>query len=421
MYTKIDKCRICGNEELTEVIDLGVQALTGVFPKTRDQKIVSGPLRLVKCGGAPTACGLVQLEHTFELSEMYGMNYGYRSGLNSSMVRHLRSKVQSILKWITPPDGALVMDIGSNDSTTLQAYPDRLTLVGVDPTGVKFKEYYPSHIELIPDFFSAEKVRQRFGRKKASIITSFSMFYDLPDPGAFVRDIAEVLADDGVWIFEQSYLPSMLEHNSFDTVCHEHLEYYTLKQISWMAERAGLQLIDVELNDVNGGSFSVIAAKRNSALRPSKRIAEIQSRERELQLDSMAPYLEFSCSVRRRREELRAFLDKARDSGLRVCGLGASTKGNVLLQYCEIDERLIQRIGDVNPEKHGSFTPGSLIPIADEDEVVGDSPDYLVVLPWHFRSFFEDNEKFTGKRLVFPLPVLEISGARGADDRTGRR
>ena len=265
MIKKISQCRICKNTQLTPILDLGTQMLTGVFPTEKNtQTVTSGPLRLVKCCGEK-ACGLVQLEHSYDLAEMYGLNYGYRSGLNKSMVDHLHGKIAKILQAIELKSGDLVIDIGSNDSTSLQAYPKNVaTLVGIDPTGIKFHQYYPEHIDLIPDFFSADLVTKKYPGRKAKVITSFSMFYDLEDPMAFMQEIAQVLADDGIWVFEQSYMPTMLKTNSFDTVCHEHLEFYALKQIQFMVERAGLHIVDVELNETNGGSFSITVRKKQA-------------------------------------------------------------------------------------------------------------------------------------------------------------
>ena len=235
MFKKAEKCRICGNTRLQCVLDLGQQMLTGVFPRAKNANITMGPLRLVKCVGGDEVCGLLQLQHSYDLREMYGENYGYRSGLNASMVAHLHNKVKRILGQVQLNKGDLVVDIGSNDSTTLQAYPAGPVCVGIDPTGVKFSNYYPAHIQLIPDFFSAAVLKERFPGKKAKVITSFSMLYDLEDPISFMREVHDVLADDGVWMFEQSYMPTMLETNSYDTVCHEHLEFYALRQIKWMA------------------------------------------------------------------------------------------------------------------------------------------------------------------------------------------
>ena len=410
MHHQISRCRVCGNRELIEILDLGIQALTGVFPRTQSQHVTSGPLRLVKCiGDHQDACGLVQLQHTYDLGELYGDNYGYRSGLNASMVEHLRSKVRNILSMAAPPDGSLIIDIGSNDGTTLQAYPSEgYTLVGIDPTGSKFREFYPSHIHLIPDFFSQDTVRAHLGERRAAVITSFSMFYDLEDPLRFMREVSSVLDDDGLWVLEQSYMPTMLRMNSYDTVCHEHLEYYALKQIKWMADRCGLRLINVEFNGINGGSFSVVISKEGARYPESPLIAKILNEEAELGLDGLQPYREFAERVSESKAALRSLLNEAKERNKSVAALGASTKGNVLLQYCNVTEADIQCVGEVNPDKFGCVTPGTHLPILPQEEVLASKPDYLLVLPWHFRPFFMEHPKFAGFNLVFPLPELEI-------------
>jgi NDP-4-keto-2,6-dideoxyhexose 3-C-methyltransferase len=409
MYRKIEACRICKSRDLIEVLDLGEQALTGVFPGSRTQQVTSGPLKLVKCAGAGS-CGLVQLQHTYDLGELYGDNYGYRSGLNASMVAHLRAKVGKILARIELPPDALVIDIGSNDSTTLQAYPAAgCTLVGVDPTGKKFRQYYPPHIQLIPDFFSAAVVAQHLGKRKASVVTSFSMFYDLEEPLRFAQEVHDTLTDDGIWVFEQSYMPTMLARNSYDTACHEHLEYYALKQIKWLTDRVGMRIIDVEFNDVNGGSFSIVAARKDSTHVTSDQVEDILRQEVQQGLDTLQPYREFAARVAASRANLRAFVSKARQEGKRVAALGASTKGNVLLQYCGLSQADVESVGEVNPDKFGCYTPGSLIPIIPEEQLLASKPDYLIVLPWHFRKCFEASARLTGHHLVFPLPEIEVS------------
>lgn len=410
MYKKIQKCRLCGNAELIPVVDLGEQYLTGVFPRENAAStLTKGPLRLVKCHGGDNACGLLQLEHSYDLDEMYGENYGYRSGLNANMVRHLYEKVSRIRSMVALQADDLVVDIGSNDGTTLGAYPSDLLLVGIDPTGEKFRRYYASHVNLIPDFFSAHLLTDKFPGRKAKVVTSFSMFYDLENPLGFAQEVASVLDPDGIWVFEQSYMPLMLERNSYDTICHEHLEYYGLKQIVWLAERANLKIVDVELNDVNGGSFSVVAAHRTSKHDDSHgRVARMLANEDTAGLSGLAPYREFFERVEQSRVSLREFVVKVNQSGQRICGLGASTKGNVILQYCGFQADDIDVIADVNPDKFGALTPGTWIPIEDEAKVLAASPDYLLVLPWHFRDFFLHNPAFAGRQLVFPLPLLDI-------------
>lgn len=410
MYQQISECRICKNKQLVEVLDLGVQALTGVFPKTRTEHVTAGPLKLVKCTGEDDVCGLLQLQHTYDLGEMYGNNYGYRSGLNASMVAHLHAKVHRILGRVTLPDDALIVDIGANDSTTLQAYPAAkgYTLVGIDPTAAKFRAFYPPHIQLIPDFFSAATMERHFPNRKAAVITSFSMFYDLEAPLTFMKEVAEVLDDEGIWVLEQSYMPTMLRNNSYDTVCHEHLEYYALRQIKWMTDRVGLKIVDVEFNEVNGGSFSLVVAKGKSRHVESASVEQILDEEARAGLHILRPYQEFAQNVAASRRALRAFLDEAKHLGKTVCALGASTKGNVLLQYCNITSTDVLKVGEVNPDKFEAFTPGTLLPIMSEQEVLAMQPDYFLVLPWHFRGFFLECETFADRSLIFPLPQLEL-------------
>ena len=409
MYNNATNCRLCGGDEFTSVMDLGEQALTGVFPRSRSQHVDAGPVELIRCSGEG-GCGLVQLRQSYDVSQMYGENYGYRSGLNASMVRHLQGKIGKIVDLGILAPGDVIIDIGSNDATSLRAYPNNgYQLFGVDPTGTKFREYYPDHITLVPDFFSATAIRGPLKGQKAKVVTSFSMFYDLEDPAQFAREVADTLADDGIWVFEQSYLPAMLRANSFDTICHEHLEFYGLKQIEWIAREAGLKVIDVEFNDINGGSFSVTAAKASSSRQPNEaNLGKIRADEAALNLDEDAVYAAFKDRVEKSRTATMAFLEKAKADGKSVYALGASTKGNVLLQEFGINGSHLTAVGEVNDDKFGAYTPGSLIPIQSEAEVLALNPDYLFVLPWHFRPFFESLPSMKGRTLVFPLPVFEI-------------
>jgi len=411
LYKKISSCRICGNKVLTNFLRLGNQMLTGVFPKEKDKgSVSSGPIALVKCMGE-NSCGLVQMQYSYSLSEMYGDNYGYRSGLNKSMVDHLHSKVSKITKLVKLNDDDLIIDIGSNDATTLKAYPQkRLDLVGIDPTGVKFNSYYPDNIQLIPDFFSSTLVKAKFGNKKAKVITSFSMFYDLEEPLTFMKEVHEILGNDGVWIFEQSYMPKMLEMNSFDTICHEHLEFYSLHQIKYMTDIVGFHIVDVDFNDINGGSFSITVRKKIGDEQDEEKIKKILHQETEAGLLTMKPYKEFANRIDVATKKLIQFVKTERAKGKMIAALGASTKGNVLLQYCNFTEEDISFIGEVNEEKLGCFTPGTFIPIISEKELLSKNPDYLIVLPWHFKEFFVSNEKFSKMKLVFPLPEIEIYG-----------
>ena len=275
-------------------------SLTGVFPKSKNEKVPTGPLNLIKCNESHSknSCGLVQLRESYNPELMYGQNYGYRSGLNNSMVQHLHNKVKKILDCVSLNSEDIVVDIGSNDSTLLRAYPKKkLNLVGFDPTGTKFKKFYPDHITLIADFFNSKSFKKKFGKKKAKVITSIAMFYDLEKPLEFVREVYGILSEDGIWVLEQSYMPRMLEVKAFDTICHEHLEYYRLKQIYWMMNKVGFKIIDIEFNQTNGGSFSVTVAKSESPLRETPSLERLLIEEENKGLSTNRPYDEFRKKV----------------------------------------------------------------------------------------------------------------------------
>jgi NDP-4-keto-2,6-dideoxyhexose 3-C-methyltransferase len=230
------------------------------------------------------------------------------------------------------------------------------------------------------------------------------MFYDLERPLNFAREVAQILDEKGVWVFEQSYMPLMLERNSFDTACHEHLEYYAYTQIHWLLERCGLKTVDVEFNDINGGSFSVTAALKSSTHPTFEGVEKLLAQEK--YLDQLETYENFAIRVNVVCDQLKHFVQTAKKNGKKVAGLGASTKGNVLLQYCGFSEDDIFAIAEVNPDKFGSYTPGSLIPIRPDSEVILEA-DYLIVLPWHFKGFFLEKYSYCRQKLVFPLPTLE--------------
>lgn len=414
IYSAISECRICRGTTLSPVLDLGRQALTGVFPKSSTEETPAGPLQLVLCAD----CGLAQLAHNYDLSMLYGNNYGYRSGLNNSMVRHLTGKVKAIESLVPLSEGDLVLDIGSNDGTLLGRYSVAgLRRIGIDPSGPKFLKYYPAGVELVPEFFSSAALRRVVPGGKAKVITSIAMFYDLERPKDFVAQIAEVLHPEGVWVFEQSYLPSMVATNSYDTVCHEHIEYYALRQIEAMLSEAGMKIVALEENDVNGGSFSVTAAPRSSAL-PSAdtEVRKMLREEERLGYGTTKPFVGLIAAMEQHRSELLDLLNGIRSRGERVLGYGASTKGNVLLQYCGIGPDLLPCIAEVNEDKFGSFTPATKIPIVSETEARKMAPDYFLVLPWHFRSGILAKEgEFLeqGGRFIFPLPTVQVISRQG--------
>ena len=411
MYNEINKCRICGNTKLETIFDLGDQHLTGVFPPKDDKFELKGPVTLQKCVGKDK-CGLVQLKQSYDLDLMYGDNYGYRSSLNSSMVDHLESKIEKIEADIELRSGDIVLDIGANDGTSLKAYKaDNICKVAVDPTIKKFSQYYPPDIKQIADFFPCEAFDKYLGTRKCKVITSFSMFYDLEDPVTFAKMIAKYLDKDGIWVFEQSYLPTMLEANSFDTICHEHLEFYSLKQLDWILDLAGLSIIEAELNSVNGGSISVAAAHKSFSNSENSKLEKVnQLRDKEIKngINTTEIWHGFRERVHLEKQRLIEIISKTKSNGGKVYGLGASTKGNVLLQYYNLSFSEITAIFEVNDEKFGCVTPGGKIPIIDETELpkIITEKDILLVLPWHFKSFFLNLPKLKNYKLVFPLPVV---------------
>ena len=406
-YRRLDHCRISGSRNLIPVLHLGEQELTGVFPRP-GEAVTRGPLELAWCPDS----GLLQLAHSFDPSEMYGDNYGYRSGLNASMVRHLTQKIHFLERLVDLKPGDTVLDIGSNDCTSLKAYETQgLKRIGIDPTGLKFKRHYPDDIALAPDFFSAGVFR-KLSDRSAKIVTSIAMFYDLDDPIAFARDIASILAPDGVWHFEQSYMPAMLRTTSYDTICHEHLEYYSLEVVQKILDAADLRLVDVQMNGVNGGSFAVTAALKTSGRKANAAVIDwLLGQEDRMGLGTVRPFREFEDRVFRHRADLTRLLKALAADGKTVLGYGASTKGNVVLQFCGVTEKELPAIAEVNAEKYGRVTPGTHIPIVSEADAKAMNPDYFLVLPWHFKEGILQREQeyiARGGKFIFPFPEIEI-------------
>jgi NDP-4-keto-2,6-dideoxyhexose 3-C-methyltransferase len=400
----LHKCRICSGEDLTEVINLGNQGLASCFPRESDKDPDVVPLVLVRCNNSK--CSLVQLKHTVPNSDMYEQPYGYRSGINKTMTEHLQNFVRKIESIVDLKDGDSVLDIGSNDATFLKSYDNKtLKKFGIDPTGSQFKEYYTDDITLVPTYFKAGLVEN-----KMKVVTSISMFYDLPDPVQFAKDVKSQLHTDGIWVMEQSYLPMMLKYNSFDTICHEHLEYYSLKQILYICELADLEVFDVDFNPCNGGSFRVFITHKNGSYIVNRdTIDGVMRDEFGLRLDADQPYIDFN----KRCDEIRTkFINTLKQFPKDDVYLyGASTKGNTLLQHWGVDHTLIKGAAERNPRKYGCRTPITNIPIVSEAEMREANPKCLVVLPWHFKNEFIDREKEyinKGGTMIFPLPEFII-------------
>lgn len=418
-FKEIKHCRICSSSEFKEVVNLGNQYIASAFVDKNVSVDLSNkyPLELIRCS-SNDGCGLVQLRHSVNPDLMYTDGYGYRSGINESMVANLKSIVNQVESIAELQDGDTVIDIGCNDGTLLDFYQNKnIDKVGFDLVEKIILSAREKGIDGINEPFSAESfIRNRPG-KKAKIITSIAMFYDLEEPNKFVKDISAVLHDEGVWVLELSYLPTMLEMNSFDTICHEHLEYYSLKQIEWMASENGLQVTKIELNDVNGGSFRVFLQKEfvNMAEKGIETIDHMRVREKQLNLETDMPYNNFRDEILKFKYTIMSLLLKLQKEGKTVYAYGASTKGNVLLQYAGITPKLVQKAAERNSEKWGRYTLGTNIPIVSEAEARADMPDYFLVLPWHFFSGFVNRENEfldRGGKFILPLPEVRVVGKK---------
>jgi hypothetical protein len=394
------KCRLCENPTYHEVLDLGRMSFTGIFPKEPFAEVPKGDLVLFMC----KQCALVQLSTSFNRNILFGSTYGYRSGLNQSMVDHLEHIKTKALRMAQPVHGDRIIDIGANDGTLLNAFaPNVYDLVAVDPLAHKFRRFYNKGIRILPNFFSEAMLRDKAGDKPASIVTTIAMFYDLDNPIGFARDVHSLLKDGGLWILELAYFPSMLRNCAFDQICHEHVAYYGLKQIQLMADRLGFSLVEVEFSNINGGSFCV-------TLKKQKRTAPSSFPSEDITIEDCWRFAE---KVMNTKGEIKRFVENIHSNGKVVFGYGASTKGNVLLQYCGLDYRTIPFIAEVNEDKFGAFTPGSAIPIISETEAMLRKPDYYFVLPWHFKeNIVKRCEPYlkAGGKLIFPLPKMEVVG-----------
>lgn len=401
-------CRICKQNMLNDVIDLGQQYITSRFPVYGDFSTPKTGITLCLCMN----CELLQLKQSTNRCELYEHEYGYMSGISNTMRAHLKQYQEEIVsKAYNLQEGDTIIDIGSNDSTMLQMYSTGIRRIGVDPTGKQFASFYKD-VELLPTYFTQENVVNAFGNIKCKAISSISMFYDLPDPVQFAKDIYALLDDNGIWTCEQSYMPTMLERNSIDTICHEHLEYYALKQVHQIASEAGFKIFDILFNECNGGSFRVYFAKLNSTeyTECTELLTNILEKERALQLGNPETYINFTQGCIDETTKLKTIINVVNANGEKVYIYGASTKGNCLLQFANIGESLVPYAVERNLNKVGKMT-NTGIPIISEDTMRQNPPKYLLVLPWHFRDEIikrEDEYLESGGQLIFPFPHMEI-------------
>lgn len=409
IFSEKTACRSCGGSALEDVINLG-ELYVSSFPKPGEPDGPKVPLNVVRC----LQCGLLQLRHTTNPDLLY-RTYWYRSGTNQTMRLALADIAQAMQRNVGLESGDIVVDTGCNDGTLLASYAvPRLRKVGFEPaSNVAAVAREIPDVSVIDDYFTSRAPGFDQLRGQVKAVTSIAMFYDLDDPHTFIRDIDSILAKDGLWIIQISYLPSMLERNAFDGICHEHLEYYSLRSIQQLLEPHGFEIRDAELVDLNEGSIRLYVrrAHEGADAGPSARAKRIRASESNLGLGTRAPYTAFADRVESIKDRTTSVIEDAVRIGKRVHAYGASTKGNTLLQYFGLTSKLVQYAWERQDQKWGRQTVGTHIPIVSEEEGRKMKPDYLLMLPWHFASEFvkrEDAYLASGGKFIIPLPTFQI-------------
>ena len=402
---KIKTCRSCNSKNLIEIISLGNQYLSDFLKTNRKPKAF--PLKIVVC----KKCFLVQLEHTTPQKFLYTERYGYKSGINQTMKDELEGIVEKALQKIKIVNkDTMVVDIGANDGTLLKNYPKKIFSVGVEPIEKFAKEAKKYTNKVVNDYFTYEAFAKVVKNKKADVVTAISCFYDMEEPNEFVEDVKKIMKDDGVFIIQQNYLVGMLKQNAFDNIVHEHLEYYSLFSLNNLLEKHGMEVFDVEERTLNGGSFRTYIAFKGKH-KKTKAVLKMERSEKRLKLNNKKIYLDFAKRIKDNKENVLNFIKKQNGLGKLVYLYGASTRGNTLLQYFKLNNKLITKAVERNPEKWGKIIASVGIPIISEEEARKDKPDYMLVLPWFFKEEFLQREKKyleNGGHFIFPLPKLNV-------------
>ena len=406
----ITECRSCGSTDLTNILSLGLQYPSNFIElNSISDKREQIPLELIFC--EKKDCGLLQLKHTASRESLY-KEYWFRSGLNEKMVDALKDITKSVEKRISLSENDIVLDIGCNDGTLLRSYQSKVRLVGFEPASNLVDEAKEGTDLIINNFFSFYEFVQHFPNERIKVITSIAMFYDLEHPNSFVSDIVNCLDQDGIWVIQMAYIIPMLELNAFDNIVHEHLEYWSLKSLKRLLEEHDLEIFDVELNDVYGGSFRIfVKTKKNDKINIQNSVDEFLKKEDEFGLEKKETYLNFANRVNSLKNKLNDFIKKEISNGKLIYAYGASTKGNTLLQFYNLNNKLISKAADRDSKKFGKMTVGSNIPVISEEQARDEKPDYFLVLPWHLVDFFKERENEflnNGGKFIVPLPDFKI-------------
>ena len=402
---KIKNCRSCNSKNLINILSLGYQYLSDFVKVNRKPK--SFPLNMILCKN----CFLVQLDFSVPSKYLYNERYGYKSSINQTMREELKEIAQKSLKKIKKTKNKIIaVDIGANDGTLLKNYPKSVYRIGVEPI-TKFANEAKKHSnKVINDFFTLESFNKNLKNIKADIVTIISCFYDMEKPNKFISDVKKIMKEDGICIIQQNYLVGMLKLNAFDNIVHEHLEYYSLLSLSNLLDKYDLEVFDVELRELNGGSFRTYIGFKGKR-KITKAVEKLNKYENEINLNKKTIYLDFAKRIKNNKKKLFEFIKKENEKGKTFYLYGASTRGNTLLQYFKLNNKLIKKAVERNPEKWGKIIASVGIPIISEEEARKDKPDYLLVLPWFFKKEFLKREKKyldNGGHFIFPLPKFEI-------------
>jgi len=401
-------CRNCKNNKFFNLFSLGKMSFTGKFSKSFFYNVPKAPLNLLMC----KSCKLVQLDRNFNLKYLYGKDYGYRTGINKTMTHHVKKTVKKCSALINLRAKDHVLDIASNDGTLLNYYKKDIITVGVDPLVNKYKKYYNKINYKISNFFQITDIKKLKLKKKFKIISALSVFYDLRDPNKFISEVKEILDEKGIFVLEHADLLCIIKNNIFDTICHEHLGFFSSKIIIEMIESNGLKVFNHEYNNINGGSsrYYICHQKVNYKIKKNN-IKAALLKERKIGLHSKKIFKVFFKKILNEKTKLQKLIKEINKKKLTIHGYGASTKGNVLLQFYDIGNKDINYIADRNSLKYNLFTPGTKIKIISENYSRKLKPDYYLVLPWHFKKEILIREKKIrkkGTKFIFPLPKVKV-------------
>jgi len=394
-----EKCRLCYSGNVSDLFSIGNQYINDFVTESDINNGRKAPLSLMMCRN----CSLIQLRHTAPQELLYSGYYWYRSGVTDTMKAALKDVTDSIQKINDINDGDVVLDIGANDGTLLETYSNPgIVKVGCEPANNLIKYLREKTNYVMHDFWSSEgydSYAQKWNIGKAKVVTALGMFYDLEDPNKFIGDIAKILDEGGLFVSQLMCLSNMLKKNDLGNICHEHIEYYSLESLKYLYEKNGLEIFKIEENDVNGGSYRIYARHlKNGSISFTENITDHDLHE-------------FKARIDKNKELCSNFIKKEVSSGKTVYVYGASTKGNVILQYYGLDNSLITAAAERSPEKWGKFTVGTWIPIVSEQEAREKQTDYFLVLPWAFFDEFYEREsqwREKGGKFIVPLPDFRV-------------